>query len=506
MQANSEPLPPALSYPSQARWVGPALLFLLVAFADWLFFNRSVGVSLTLFFCLLAMACLAGNGVRPTRRDMALGGAALILGLIPSIEWAGFLAFLFGVAGVAAFALAVTGNLIVPWPTALRRIMALALPNPIARLRGLTSASPKLPAAGFVRFLALLAAWAIPLALGIVFAALFSAANPVFRSWIGMLDPLWLFMHMQPWRYAFWLLVALFAAPFVAMPVFPAPRTATAGATQMGFPRPAQNLVLRSLIVVNLVFGLQTGLDLVHLWGGASLPAGVSPTGNAQRAAYILVVTALLAAALVLLAAPSAGEKGRVARLLLHLWIAQNVVLVLSAILRLALYVEAYSLTWLRLAAFIWMGLVVVGLVLIEWRIVFGKTAGWLVGANLVSLSLALYGCATLDLSAAIARYNVSHSYELAGKGVALDRCYLCSLGASALPEIERFLALRNEPAEGGPDWRLRECAARLRLTLREDSSDWRAWSFREHRLRRSIAATPTATGPDDAVDDPRGG
>ena len=43
---------------------------------------------------------------------------------------------------------------------------------------------------------------------------------------------------------------------------------------------------------------------------------------------------------------------------LLGLWLAQNILLVVSALMRLDLYVDAFGLTRLRLAAVVWMGLV----------------------------------------------------------------------------------------------------------------------------------------------------
>ena len=57
-------------------------------------------------------------------------------------------------------------------------------------------------------------------------------------------------------------------------------------------------------------------------------------------------------------AAPRLGDRARRApiRLLVTLWIAQNLLLVASTMLRTFDYIEAYSLTELRIAALIWMG------------------------------------------------------------------------------------------------------------------------------------------------------
>lgn len=150
--------------------------------------------------------------------------------------------------------------------------------------------------------------------------------------------------------------------------------------------------IFRSLLVFNALFATQTGMDLVYLWGGAALPDGMSHAEYAHRGSYLLIVTALLAGAFVLLAMRRRGpvRDDRVIKALVYLFIAQNVLLCLCAMLRLELYVEVYSLTALRLAAGIWMGLVAVGLVLILARIWLRKSNGFLIATNLLSLTLVL--------------------------------------------------------------------------------------------------------------------
>jgi hypothetical protein len=507
------------AFPSRLRALRPVLPIALAAAADWLFFDRPTGVSLSVFIGLLALAVMAGNRLRASGRDAGCAAAALGLGLLPSIETTGVLALLFGFGGLAVFALGMTGRLRVAWPTALRRAVILLTGDARRRLRSVLSGRHRhRPASAALKALANIRAWSIPVAVGMVFAALFASANPAFLSWISLLDPRWFLMELQPGRYAFWLLVAFFAVPFVRIPWFRRPLRATRDVSRTSGLL-AEGLVLRSLVVVNLVFALQTGLDAVHIWGGSALPPDATPAEDAQKAANILVLSALLAAGLVLLAgrgSDKATGNGRhmATRVLLHAWIAQNVVLVLSAMLRLGTYVESYALTEARVVAFVWMGLVACGLMLIEWRLVFGRSARWLVGSNLLALAVALYACTLVDLAALVARYNVERSREFMGGGAPLDRAYLCRLGSSALPAIDAFLERRRSAAAPGTeDWTtplppaehlLTDCTSDLRREFADRSENWRAWTFREHRLHRYIeGANDSSRRPDHAADDP---
>ena len=116
--------------------------------------------------------------------------------------------------------------------------------------------------------------------------------------------------------------------------------------------------------------------------------------------------------------------------------------LLVSSILRLDLYVQIYLLTYWRVAAFIWMGLVAIGLLLIVARIVLNRSNEWLIRANLITLTATLYTCSLINLAPMIAQYNVRHGWEASGKGSAIDMNYLFRLGPQALPAIDRAIAL----------------------------------------------------------------
>jgi hypothetical protein len=251
--------------------------------------------------------------------------------------------------------------------------------------------------------------------------------------------------------------------------------------------------ILRSLILFNILFGVQTAMDVAYLWGGVALPEGMTYAAYAHRGAYPLIVTALLAALFVLIAMPAREKPAPLVQHLVLAFILQNVVLVISSILRLDLYVEIYSLTLLRMAAFIWMGLVAAGLALILARIMLQKSNLWLVGANLTALALTLYASAFFNFSAFVASYNVTQAIEHRAD---IDRQYLVSLGPAAIPAIDRLNASLPEVVDwtGGKA----RCLAKRHINRMQE---WRAWTFRGERLLRYLETRqfdkPQPTGED---------
>lgn len=246
--------------------------------------------------------------------------------------------------------------------------------------------------------------------------------------------------------------------------------------------------VILSLVVFNALFALQNGLDIAFLWSGAPLPGDLTLADYAHRGAYPLIATALLAGLFVLVVfRPGSEATGRpLVRGLVVLWVAQNMVLVASSILRTADYIEGYALTRFRIVAMIWMVMVGIGLLLICWRLLSGKDGHWLIDANVKVVLVVLAGLSVVDLGAVAAAWNVRHAREVDGTGAVLDLGYLRDIGQPALVSLVELEQTTRDPA-------LRDRVAAVRrevlIATRRDQGGWRGWNWRrERRLARVTA------------------
>ncbi|MEL6889119.1 MAG: DUF4173 domain-containing protein, partial [Pseudomonadota bacterium] len=222
-----------------------------------------------------------------------------------------------------------------------------------------------------------------------------------------------------------------------------------------------------------------TGMDVLFLYGDAALPEGISPATYAHRGAYPLLATALLAGLFAVVARPHL--KGRpMVRVLMMLWLAQTLALVFASVWRLDLYVEAFGLTRLRLAAYVWMGLVAIGLGITAQQVWQDRPAVWMLLRSGALGAVALYVCAFVSFDAVVARHNLSQD-------VPEDREMLCKLSESAMPAIEHHLGQSTALF----------CRGHYHEPQLFHPTDWREWGFRNWRVRRSLAAmrvTETAT------------
>ena len=356
--------------------------------------------------------------------------------------------------------------------------------------------------------LRLIGLWVIPVTLAAVFLCLFAIANPIVEKWLRLAGDqinrlITEFEQLiEPDRVALWLCAAATTYALLrASRKFPR-RLSPALRPTVPVPIrddviaivPETSIVIRCLALFNLLFAVETTLDVVYLWGGRTLPNGLNHIQYAHRGAYPLIATALLAGIFVLITFRRNAQtsRHRAARVLVYFWIAQNVVLTLSAAWRLWLLVDTSLLTRLRLATSIWLLLVAAGLVSLIWRIARDRDNAWLIRHNLGMAALTLYACCFLNLDGFIASWNAEHCDFLRHGATAGSLAYFQTLGEESLPALQR-LSETLDTTEG------RAAAMQLHSHLADELcgelQDWRGWTWRRARLFHAIS-TGTAPAP----------
>lgn len=454
------------------------LAVFMAGLADALLYESDAGLSLALYGLCLGIALIA---VRPDvlGHGRALGALAVAaLSLLSLVEEPGALALLLFVAAMAAAALLPRAPRGLNAWRGLQAVLIRGLTVPfvlgadLARVQARLKAGPS-PA----QTMALLA---LPLLGGLSFILLFASANPLVDRALSLFPLAGLLAEVTLGRCLLWVFALLFAYGLFRPVSLPWRRPqAKAPVEWLGLSVASVRL---SLILFNLLFAIENGLDLAFLWQGAALPEGVTLADYAHRGAYPLIVTALLAGvlALVMLRPGTASARDPLLRRLLLLWVGQNMLLVASSMRRTIDYIESYSLTELRLLALVWMALVALGLGLICWRLFRGKSGAWLINANgFAALVTVLVLMLAVDPAAVVAAWNTTHNREVSGEGASIDWYYLGKLDDAALLPL---IALEREAVDPAVRAEAAALRAKIRHRLENRQADPATWSFRGAR------------------------
>lgn len=454
------------------RGVAAGPLFVAVlALADVLFWGVLPGAGIAVWMAAASLAITLTVWKSMDRARVLIALVLLLVAIAPLIEVVQFSTVVVAVMGLLAFGITVSNNSLDP--SQVLRVLARLPGRGIVRsFQDLFAMRVALPSKGGFR--SVLFDWALPLGVGGIFALLLVAANPLLDRWLLVLTDFDASLLPSGWRVVFWMLLGVFVWPLLKLadmsPTLNRTRPDKDQRWQSGFLNARS--VLRALITFNLIFGVQTMLDIGYLWSGVALPDGMTYAQYAHRGAYPLLATAVLAGVFALIAQPYLGT-GKAVRWLLYVWVAQTVVLVISSILRLDLYVDVYGLTRLRFAAFVWMTVVAMGLTLIIMQMVGRHSVRWFMHRALALGLIAIYICNLVNIDGYVARHNLAD-----------DRAndhYLCELGEGAWPAIRA-----HEIATG-------EVLCYSYRPYLSQRNDWREWGYRNARLHRSLAALEEA-------------
>lgn len=369
--------------------------------------------------------------------DLVTAALSVALVSVVAVRAAGWVAGLCAVVAAWAAASAVTGA----------RSAPAYLLAPVSWAAGAARAVPWLGSglgrtAGSRRGQLLVALRSVGITVGLllVFGLLFTSADSVFASYVPTVDAKWL-----PAQLVVGAVVAVVAATFAQLALHPPgwsdARLSPAPAARRG----EWLLPVVALDVLVVAFVL---VQVDTLVGGRL--GDVTYAQYARQGFWQLVVATALTLVVVAVAARRAPDR-LTARVALGVLCVGTLGVVASALRRMDLYVDMYGLTRLRLLVAV--AEVVLGVVLVlvlvagvRWK------GGWLPGAVVQVVAVAMLGLALVNPDAQILRHNTS-----AAATGDLDIVYLQDLSSDAVPAMDAL----SEPlrscvlsgADTSPTW-----------------------------------------------------
>ena len=318
--------------------------------------------------------------------------------------------------------------------------------------------------------LGIAASTGVGLLLVLVFGALFAAADPTFANLLSSAMP-----TLDAVQLVRWVFIWIVGASGVMTLTFLLVNPTSFGDLVSGTPRRLRRiewvLPIGALVVL---FTLFAGVQAAVLFGGRGYvlrTAHLSFADYARRGFWQLLVVSVLTLGVLAVAARRAPRDSRVDRVTLRILLsalsALALLVVVSAVVRMWAYEQAYGFTRLRVTVSVfelWLGI----LFLLVIGSIARLSARWLPRAVLGSGLIVLLGFALVNPDRFIAGQNVDRYYRTH----LIDVGYLRGLSADAAPELDRL------PAD------LRECA------LGEISTDLAARKdgLMEYNLGRSTA------------------
>ena len=468
-------------------WREILAVLLMVALGDQTIYLGNGFAGGACFFLLAPILMAFGAPKRRPRIHTWIVGSMLVL-LSSRLFWAGSAwLVLYGVALLIAFAMTVIG--LRPFLLEAGAYSAMAtlsgLDGMIHYVRAASSRSISMPRGKFINI-------GLPLGAGLLFGVIFILANPDLSSAFGSRLS-WVFENLHvlfsklipyPGRLVVWGLIAWLTIGLIRPMVG---ELLTEDATEetiihqdgesAHFEAFRNTLfTLIALFAVYLVFEFST------LWF-REFPEGFYYAGYAHEGAGWL--TAALALASVTLSAVFRGEvlsDSRCGKLksLAWIWSAENLVLALAVFNRLWIYVGFNGMTYMRILGLFGVSTVVVGFIVVLWKIQKRHNFLWLVRRDLWTVFVAGFLFVLTPVDRLVVAYNVNRI--LAGETAACMQVGVKKTHTEAVPLLLPLLDCNDERIKTGVAALLADHHVKLKkITAQQEKLGWTAtqWADR---------------------------
>lgn len=188
-------------------------------------------------------------------------------------------------------------------------------------------------------------------------------------------------------------------------------------------------------IALNAVLLFITVLDINYLYLGSGLPEGITHKQFVHNGVGMLIFSILLGISIILYAFRGNLNFDRgntLLKFMVYGWLIQNLLMVMSTVMRNHLYICEALLTYKRIGVYYWLALAATGLLVTLIKIHKIKRNWYLLrSTSFVAYLLLIVSC-PFDWDQLISNYNISRIKDIAG----LDKKYLISLSEGNLKQL----------------------------------------------------------------------
>lgn len=315
-----------------------------------------------------------------------------------------------------------------------------------------------------------------------VFILLFSSADLVFQKYVSDLVTI----NIQPETFLRFILILIVTFIFIGAYSY----IFQESKKQKAIKQENKNYIIgniESSVVlgsINLLFLLFILVQLTYLFGGESniSAQGFTYAEYARQGFFELIIVAIISLLLLLVAEKYVRKEKKTHELSFKIlstaMIAQVIVIMASAFMRLLLYERAYGFTTLRLYSHSFLILLAIIFCLLIYKIHWNKRESAFAFQVFVSVLLFLAEMNFLNPDLFIAQQNIER-FTTTGK---IDVYYLSTLSDDALPEVVKTLEMLDGDMKNSLGYQLY-----WRTQQDNDSEDWQSFNISRSRAKEVL-------------------
>jgi len=206
-----------------------------------------------------------------------------------------------------------------------------------------------------------------------------------------------------------------------------------------------------SLVMLNILLLFINVLDIIYVWFGFTYTANINLKDYVHEGAGMLIFSIVLAMLVLLFffrANLNFYKKNKWLRYGAYGWIFQNMILVISVLLRDSYYIQHMGLAYKRIGVLVFLIMVLMGLITVFIKIQQRKTSYYLWRVNGWFAIVLLVAASCIHWDETIARYNLTHKNT-----IPVDVKFLLTLSDKTIPLVQQNIdVLKGEKLPVQPE------------------------------------------------------
>ncbi len=190
------------------------------------------------------------------------------------------------------------------------------------------------------------------------------------------------------------------------------------------------------LSILNILLFTVNSLDVTYLWFDGKLPADLKHKDFVHNGVGTLIMSVICAILIILFyfrGRQNFSPANKVIKLLAHVWIIQNVFMIVSTVYRNNMYIGEYGLSYKKIGVYAYLILTMIGLITAYVKIAKIKSNWFLFRSNaLIAYALLIIG-SLINWDVAITSFNVNKAIS---EGKKVEKYFLLDLSFKNIPQL----------------------------------------------------------------------
>jgi hypothetical protein len=251
-----------------------------------------------------------------------------------------------------------------------------------------------------------------------------------------------------------------------------------------------------SLLLLNLLLLVVNVIDIRYIWFDFDFSRNANIYKMVHEGTELLIVSIVLAMMLLIFLFKgnlNFYKRNKWLKFGAYAWIIQNIILVISVLLRDYYYIEFFGLAYKRIGVLFFLFAVLTGLTTVFIKIHFKKSNYFLFRVNAWACIVMLVISSSINWDPMIASYNFTHNDK-----VPVDLEFIFRLSDKALPVIDRNVTVLQQREKQQPanlNWR-GECTNCYTEMLKKRKQEflekqqqytWLSWNYADHSVKQYL-------------------